>query len=81
MEHGIALQEHMTNDKKELCFTSRQIKGLRKLEDTIEKCRKENLDNIAQELSQIKYILEKNIIALKVETFKDQLLDVKKFIS
>jgi len=80
MENSIQVKEFIDDATRNLCFTSRQIKGLEKLDDAIMHCREKGLRKNAQELSQIKHVIESSIIKLKLQKYKNLLLETKPFI-
>lgn len=74
---NIVIGEFERHTKDSLCFTSRQIKGLRILEEVIDRSNEiteKQGKSITNEISQIKYVIEKNIMSLKSKKYKEFLL-------
>lgn len=66
-----AAQEFNLQHQMELCFTSRQIEGLRILDNVINTNEKidEEQKELLEELVQIKYTIEKSIFDMKCEKY------------
>jgi len=83
MKSQVELQEYRDRSRTSLCFTSRQIKGLRILSDVtdhLKESKEEEVLGIASELNQIRYVIEKGILDMKSMKYKSFLLRAGKHL-
>jgi len=81
MDSSITLNEFEKITKESMCFTARQMRGLRIL-DNITAIHVEDPEEkkLIQEITQIKYVLERSIIGMKSAKFKRFLLKTGKML-